>query len=210
MQDVHLRSIRLGASALCLGAIFFGCTEQTSPTAPRLRQVGTPLTVGTTELTASAKKKLKQQAPLQLLPTLQRATPLLADLHVTKVLDQRGGVIKFPKAGIDVQFPAGALPGPTAITVTALAGDAVAYDFQPHLVFPAGVTLSVDLKGLVGRHAAGLPLEMYGGFVPEGRAGIQNDGSAAISELFKTEVSLVGKRVKFKVPHFTGYVLVGR
>jgi hypothetical protein len=63
---------------------------------------------------------------------LARVTELPADIAVSSKIGAAGGKIAIPQTGFEVMIPRGALKTEVTITVTALAGTAVAYDFQPH------------------------------------------------------------------------------
>jgi hypothetical protein len=63
---------------------------------------------------------------------LLRDRPLPSAVTVAKVISSEGGEIEIPAADFELQIPPGALAAPLTITVTALAGAAIAYDFEPH------------------------------------------------------------------------------
>ena len=63
---------------------------------------------------------------------LTRAVPLANDVSTSKVIGRAGGWIISWQGGVSLWVPAGALKKDVEITVTALAGDKVAFDFQPH------------------------------------------------------------------------------
>src|SRR5438046_173787 len=61
-----------------------------------------------------------------------RNTPLSQSLSTSAVIGAFGGVLSIPGAGLTIVVPAFALSSPTRITVTAVAGNQVAYEFAPH------------------------------------------------------------------------------
>ena len=142
---------------------------------------------------------------LHLLPIVGRLLPLNTNASFTQTIGPAGGTIDFRQGGIQVLFPAGAVSSPTTFTVTALAGNAFAYDFQPHRVFPTGVELRIQIAG------ASLPSSgLFGGYMPDESTGLNQPGFAAVSELYPASVDAATQTARVTVPHFTGYVLVGR
>jgi hypothetical protein len=67
---------------------------------------------------------------------------LATAVSVTKTVGAAGGVLAIPNSSVILNIPAGALTLPVSITMTALPGDVVAYEFAPHgLVFLKPATL---------------------------------------------------------------------
>src|SRR5689334_14824217 len=78
---------------------------------------------------------------------LKRLTPLTSDISASAVIGPKGGSIKLDGAGAKIDIPAGALSEATTITMTALAGANVAYEFQPHgITFAQPVKVQQDLR----------------------------------------------------------------
>src|SRR5436309_274804 len=63
---------------------------------------------------------------------LQRSTPLANSITASKTIGVLGGTLSLPGAGLVVVVPPGAVLQATTISVTALAGSNVAYEFSPH------------------------------------------------------------------------------
>ena len=147
----------------------------------------------------------------QLATVLKRTVPLSHDVSASiTIKGNRGGELRVPDAGLQVVIPGGALPSsaPVTITVTAVAGDAVAYEFEPHgIVFSVPLSATQDLKrttwsGHTGKgtleaayFASGSDLDVAG-------------GTALISDVFETDVAATGKHLRWGIPHFSGYVIV--
>src|SRR5512142_492794 len=72
--------------------------------------------------------------------SLQYAVPLLSDISRSATIDVDGGSIEIPETGFRLDIPKNAVSGPTTITVTAVQGSTVAYEFQPQ-----GLTLNKRL-----------------------------------------------------------------
>ncbi len=81
-----------------------------------------------------------------------RHAPNETPIVVSKTFTNRGGELRIPKLGFALVVPADALPGTSlTITVTALRGNAVAYDFAPHgTKFRKPLSFRQDLNGTTG------------------------------------------------------------
>ena len=92
-------------------------------------------------------------APAPGFSVVLRDVPLATAMSATATIGAEGGRIDIDGAGISLVIPAGAVDGPTEITVRARAGEAVAYDFAPRgLEFETPVMLSVRLVGTDAAH----------------------------------------------------------
>ena len=75
-----------------------------------------------------------------------RDTPLATSQSTSAVIGAFGGRLSLPGAGLTVVVPPFAVASPTRITVTAVAGNQVAYEFEPHgthFLVPLVVTQSL-------------------------------------------------------------------
>src|SRR5258708_29932569 len=78
---------------------------------------------------------------------LKRTKPLNATVAMSGVIGPRGGHLWIPEAGVEVRFAPGAVVSATRITLTAIEGTDVAYEFMPHgLKFSAPVVVRQVLK----------------------------------------------------------------
>jgi hypothetical protein len=140
---------------------------------------------------------------------LQRLQPLDSAISVTAPIGWAGGKIEIPEAGLRVRIPAGALDlgkrESIDITVTALPGANVAYDFQPHgLRFREALTVEQDSRVTAeGRHPDKSALE--GAYFPD--PSLLGDGTAGVSEFRPTNFDVHGHRFSWGVEHFSGYLL---
>jgi hypothetical protein len=138
-----------------------------------------------------------------LVPPLKRTTPLTSDVSWTFVAGPGGATSSNSTVGLTVSVPAGALATTTTIRVTAVAGSAVAYAFEPHLEFAKGVTLTQSLRGTT----AGL-LALYSGAHFDGdRPTFTSGGLAIVDELVPALGGLLTHTVSFKVDHFSGWIV---
>lgn len=141
---------------------------------------------------------------LHLVTGLTRTTPLAAPITVTKTIDERGGVLLIPEAGVSVIVPPGALEGSTVITMTARAGYLVAYDFSPH-----GITFAQPLvftQKLSGTNATILsaPLLKLGYYEDPSLLG---EVTATVSELINGLTDLFSWTFQAPIKHFSGYLV---
>lgn len=151
---------------------------------------------------------------------LMWSTPQPA-VSATKLITPAGGTIDLPTVGLQVQVPKGAVAANITITVTTLAGNVVAYDFQPHgTVFNVPLTF---VQSLAPTNFAGIKLpknftqQWAGAYYLDARQIDQTTGIASVNELIPatSDVTFSGGknngRVSFPVRHFSGYLIsVGR
>lgn len=140
---------------------------------------------------------------------LQRLQPLPAGVTTTQIVGSAGGVLRLPAAGLTVSIPAGALTLPTPITVTAVAGRPVAYEFGPHgMQFAKPVTLIQDLNGTaVGSSVLLQHVTLTGGYYKSQADLISNLLRAIVSELLPATTDTSSLSVRFDVKHFSGYLV---
>jgi len=144
---------------------------------------------------------------------LFREKALLTPVSVTKVIPNTGGKIDISEADFSLEIPRGAFAAKSMkITVTALAGRVVAYDFQPHgTVFTAPLrfvqkTGHTNADGVTP--TAGFTTEWYGAYFASGVIDPAT-GIAAVNELLPIDLSAMWTReeISFKVWHFSGYMI---
>ncbi len=131
---------------------------------------------------------------------LKRTTPLPAPISASAYIGPLGGVISLPGAGLTVVVPALALSSKQIITVTALAGSDVAYEFAPHgLKFPLPLVATQSLGST--QAGAGLidPKLLFVGYFTDATK------DNVISEVLDVGVS-AGVAV-FPIRHFSGYIV---
>lgn len=146
------------------------------------------------------------------LAVLQRLQPLPSGVTTTQIVGSGGGIVRLPAAGLTVTIPAGALTLPTPITVTAVAGRGVAYEFGPHgIQFAKPVTLAQDLSGTtVGSATLLQHVTLEGGYYKSSTdllSGLLGVLRAVVSELLPTTVDASSLIVRFNIKHFSGYII---
>ena len=138
--------------------------------------------------------------------TLQLAVPLLSDISRSATIGPDGGVIEIPETGFRLDVPKNALMAPTLITVTAVQGSTVAYEFEPHgltlnkrLVVTQSLGLTSIVSNLLGRSFTGAYFTS--------RDDLHPDGTAFVHELEPTSVDLFSLTARFSIGHFSGYLV---
>jgi hypothetical protein len=137
-----------------------------------------------------------------------RDAPLDTAQSASALIGIWGGRISLPGAGLTVVVPAFAVTSPTQITVTAVAGSEVAYEFEPHGTrFLVPLLVTQDLHGTSADSSGILPSVLYAGYFRNLAALDQLDATAVISELLGTSISGWQGSATFAVWHFSGYLL---
>jgi hypothetical protein len=138
-----------------------------------------------------------------------RTAPLAANITASAVVTPSGGgIVTIPAAGLTVVVPPGAVSSTMTITVTALAGNLVAYDFGPSgtkFSAPLQVTQSTSgtnislLSVLLGNvHAAYFANDSQINFL---------NGTALVNDVLSLNLGALLGTVQFNVSHFSGYLL---
>jgi hypothetical protein len=131
---------------------------------------------------------------------LQRTTPLATNLTTSAKIGALGGTLSLPGAGLTVVVPPLAVLTTTTISVTALAGSNVAYEFSPHglkFLLPLVVTQNLKItKATPSLLSLGLSL----GYFPDA------NHVTSITELLSVNVDLLGTTAISTVWHFSGYI----
>jgi hypothetical protein len=142
-----------------------------------------------------------------------RNTPLAAPISASATIGLLGGQIKLPGAGLKVVIPALALGKATKITVTAVAGNQVAYEFEPHGTrFLVPLIVTQDLANTSAANSGGLLNSLLSGGIFAGYFSDASDlnqgaGTALVSELLGVALNLSSKTATFSVFHFSGYLV---
>lgn len=138
--------------------------------------------------------------------TLQLAVPLLSDISRSATIGPEGGTIEIPETGFRLDIPKNAVAAPTLITVTAVQGSAVAYEFEPHgialnkrLIATQRLAPTSIVSSLLGRSFTGAYFTS--------RDDIHLDGTALVHELEPTSTDLLSLQLRFSIGHFSGYLV---
>jgi hypothetical protein len=145
--------------------------------------------------------------PVQL---LKRTKAIKSGLTTSAVIGPAGGEISIPKAGVTVSFAAGAVSKSTRITMTAIEGANVAYEFEPHgLTFAAPVVVRQDLQKTNAISDAALAASLQGSYF-EGDLSASLIGPAGnyarVKESRKGKLKGANRYLEFSIEHFSGYL----
>jgi hypothetical protein len=202
----HGKEMRLAALAIGTALLFGACddgSDLVGPTtpAPRLRAAD----YGATTL----------RTPRDLF-ALGRFLPLNRDVVISRTISRSGGTIVLREAGVALRIPAGALASRTRITVTAHAGDHVAYTFEPHgLQFAVPVEVAQLLIFTSAYAEDDVMRQLQGAYVPRGIDDIGASGVATVAEVYPVRFRsfepynerFVPTLATFQIGHFSGYML---
>lgn len=143
---------------------------------------------------------------------IKRTFTLAENISTSATISPTGGYLSFPQVGLVLYFPPGAVSGTVVVTATAMKGNRVVYDFQPHgIVFdtPIYVAQSLALTELSTPRAVRKQQDVWAGFLRRGAADMLGDGSANFTEVF--DAFLYGKGggtvAVFTTDHFSGYAM---
>jgi hypothetical protein len=173
-----------------------GCTERAAPTLPE-----TP--------SAPSLSRSGQDGGHYRVKARGRKHRLSNRLSATERIGAKGGTIELRGAGLRMEIPKGALPLTRSqryidITVTAVSGSGLAYEFEPHgLVFRKPIRIVQDLRDSDLEDDEGLA-ESARGVYFEGT--LSGDEAEAVEER-PTEVDVRHKTLSFSVEHFSGYLV---
>jgi hypothetical protein len=188
MRTTALRFIGL-ATAIVFAA---GCGENagtTSPTSPSAK--------------AAARSLLSEPTTVQV---VTRNTPLSQPIASSAVIGAFGGSLSVPGTGLRVVVPPFAVMSPTRFTVTAVAGNEVAYEFEPHGIrFLTPLVVTQDLSGTNAN--SGLLHPVVAGYFADISDLNLDAGTALVSELLNTSLNLLNHSATFAVFHFSGYLI---
>ncbi len=203
--------IRLWSVLAASAAISFGCGEVAAPVGP-VEQPSHDLVIDLADdlVVSTTSTVLTTATPVDV---LQRTSPLAQDITVSAAIGKSGGTIEIREAGLKFVVPSNALVPPSrqktvTITVTALAGDEIAYTFQPHgLQFREPVRIEQEFKGTTAEGNRSLLEGVEGAYFPSVTDLDAASGVASVMEFRPTSVDVTGSRIKFTTDHFSGYLI---
>jgi hypothetical protein len=139
---------------------------------------------------------------------LLRSEPLRVAKSKSFNVKTHGGVLDWPELGLRVIVPPKAIRGrDIEITVRAVPGDVIAYEFGPEgTKFDEPLTLIQSLKGTNYAKLGGL-VRLRGAYFRDAWQINEASNTVLINEFQPTELDVHGWSVKFKVSHFSGYMV---
>jgi hypothetical protein len=187
----------LGTFTIFAAVTLFAACEQANPVAPVTAKA--PSSVASHSLLSGL-----LGSPTTVNP-LQRTTPLAQNLTGSATVGLLGAVINIPGAGFSVIVPPLAAPLGTHITVTALAGSNVAYEFAPHGMHFLLPLVATQNLAITQAHTGGLvnPLGLQLGYFPDPAH------VTTVTELLSINVNLLNQTAVMTSWHFSGYLMAG-
>lgn len=133
---------------------------------------------------------------------LQRTTPLASSITVSKNIGILGGTLSIPQAGLTVVVPPLALTSTKKVSITALAGSTVAYEFSPagtKFLLPLVATQNL---AITAAHKGGLISlsSLFVGYFAD------NSNINLVSEILNLNIDLLNSLGVFTIWHFSGYI----
>jgi hypothetical protein len=196
---MRVRSLAALVAAVAVSVTLAACgaTDSTAPTAPASAPKVAPDAASTNLLTGLL------GSPTNITP-VHRNTPLTKSITVSKRIGLLGGTIAIPGAGVTIVVPPLAIPVAKTISVTAMAGNNVAYEFAPHgLKFTLPLVMTQNLSktdasgGLLGL------LDLRVGYFPD------SSKPTSVTELLGVQVNLLNQTAITTLWHFSGYIFAG-
>jgi hypothetical protein len=136
-------------------------------------------------------------------------TPVATTQSASAQIGILGGQISLPALGLTVIVPAFAVTTPTTITVTAVPGSEVAYEFEPH---GTQFALPVIVRQSLARTSASddwgkIRGVLYGGYFADVTALDQAGATALVDEVLRVSIDKILGTATFTITHFSGYLL---
>lgn len=182
------RSLVVASAAVGLGACGFE-----APTAPNASVV-------TDAPAPGLLRDLLQKKPLR------REQALRRDVTVAAVIGRAGGRIELPGQGFTLVVPRGAVKKDTRFEVTAVKGDLVAYEFEPH-----GTTFNVPLVATQELDGTQVQLRILpsltAGYFTDRNELLNRDGTLNLLELINGITLPLTREFTWKIEHFSGYIV---
>ena len=137
---------------------------------------------------------------------LLRKTALKTAITRSFTVTATGGTLTIPEVGFTLTVPAKAFNGSAlTIKVTALAGSAVAYAFEPHgTKFLSSLTMAQDLSSTTWANNSAFML-LGGGYFKNDAQVNTSTGAALIDETLS--VVVLGTKSYMQLWHFSGYMI---
>lgn len=187
----------------------------------RMVEVAAVLTLATTTLVLSSCTAPSQtthfpeevtrfftRPPAEGFDVMVRDVPLGAERAATAVIGPEGGRLEIADAGVALVVPPSALDRPVELTLRALAGEAVAFEFAPHgLTFARPAEVHVRAEGTPAATLLGGAASRTGGSALAGFMGVYFEGDPAlgVEPLETLETYLRDDAIVFEIDHFSGY-----
>ncbi len=191
---MRLRLLTLSAT-MTAALLAYGCAND-SITAPASTPVAAPA-AASQSLLGSLLGQTTTVTPLL------RKTPIASNVTASATIGPLGGVLALPSAGLTVVVPPLAVTKATKMSVTAVAGSSVAYEFEPHgIKFTVPLVATQSLKGTQAQSGGSInPLSLFAGYFPDSKQ------ITSVSELLNLNVNVLGQTSVLTIWHFSGYII---
>jgi hypothetical protein len=193
----------LTLALLCVAAGLFACRARDDFISAPTRS--TAVTV------APAPPVTDKSGRQDVVQVLKRSKPLQQAVTASATIGPEGGVLRLDDAGVWIEFGPGAVSTRTLITITALAGKEVAYEFAPHgLTFTGSVVVHQDLRKTVAGFNTHSALQLQGAYFDgdlDGHFVDPQHDYARIDESRPASVNDDATWLAFTIKHFSGYLL---
>jgi hypothetical protein len=200
----HILRTVCGAAVLVVGVLAAACAD--APAGPTQLAAAPSLSKASveTKLRFGTSDTLRTPVVAQ---GLLRTTPLKSAVNVSFEITRRGGHFVVPGTGLTIQVPPGAVPDqPMTVTVSAPAGDVIAYEFGPHgAQFKKPLEMRQDLRGTNWQRKL-KPTFQVGYFSRSSDLDLGRK-SALVREALPVGLDATGQRLDFDVVHFSGYMV---
>ena len=138
--------------------------------------------------------------------SLARLQPLADTVSATFQVTRDGGTFTVPGTGLEIQVPKNAVKDDFAMTVKALPGTLVAYEFGPHgLQFKKSLIM---VQSLAGTDYASRPGATFDAGYFSSLGDVDgNSGKAIVRERLQNAFDAATGKFTFAVNHFSGYMV---
>lgn len=200
---------RFGVLSMLAAVTLVGCTTDRVPSAPEF-DAPAIASVQRAAIPGLLASRADKQPATWSVDGVRREHALAKDVTVQAVIGPRGGSLEIPEAGFTLVVPRGAVTSATRFSVTALAGDLLAYEFGPSgSVFPIPLEGTQDMRATnvrkLPRHA-----ELRLGYFVTPSDVDATSHRAAVAQEQTVEVLGGGQRLGFQIPHFSGWIILWR
>ena len=170
----------------------------------------------TQPMAAGGAAELSRAAPApessqRIVRILNRTVPLRVGVTASAIIGPAGGHLAIPEAGLTVEFAPRALSKPTRITISAIPGGGVAYEFQPHgVIFAAPVYVTQSLHNTAAEHDPALAAVLQGSYFDTELRNAFVDSThtfARVKERRPAKLHTVRDLLEFTIEHFSGYMV---
>ena len=143
-----------------------------------------------------------------LIHPVRRQQPMTSEVSWSFDVDAQGTTVRHQSTGLTITVPAGAVAGPTHITVFAQRGAPLAYRFEPHgLQFAQPLQLTQSLHGLLLGGASQPIPRLVAGYFADDSLATDTAGNARVIEILPVQIDVRAHNAILSIRHFSGYTV---